>query len=112
MLCDFNNICPRLKFPLESEENNKINLLGTTLSKQNTLQACIFRKPTTTNSIIPNIACLPEERKESGMIFNKQNEYPINKSEKEKELEMIHNVIYNNECHKNMVTTTQNKNRM
>jgi hypothetical protein len=64
MLDDFNNLAPTMKFTLEDEQNNKINLLDITITKNhNGLAFEIYRKPTATDTIIPNDSCHPREHK-------------------------------------------------
>jgi len=64
MLQDFNSLIPRIKFTLEREENNKINLLDITIAKNNdSLSFEIYRKPTTTDVKIPNDSYQPKEHK-------------------------------------------------
>jgi hypothetical protein len=53
MLSEFNS-SPKLKFTSELEENGKINFLDITITKsQHTVVTPIYRKPTTTDCIIP-----------------------------------------------------------
>ena len=51
---EFNSITPKLQFTLEKEQNDKINFLDFTVVKtQKGLTFDIYRKPTTTDIIIP-----------------------------------------------------------
>jgi hypothetical protein len=64
MLDDLNNLAPTLKFTLEEEQDNKINFLDITITKQcDSLAFEIYRKPTATDIIIPNDPCHPREHK-------------------------------------------------
>jgi hypothetical protein len=77
---EFNNICPQL---MSTNEYNmyKIKLLHITLSKkQNSIQFAIFQIPNTTESIISNDLCHPNEHKQSTnrYLVNRMNSYPIN----------------------------------
>jgi len=60
MLSEFNNVSPKLKFTSELEENGNINFLDITITKsQNSIETAVYRKPTTTDSIIPHDSCHP-----------------------------------------------------
>jgi hypothetical protein len=63
MLEEFNTVHPNLKFTLETETHNKINYLDITINKQDKLTFGIYRKPTTTDIIIHNKSCHPNEHK-------------------------------------------------
>ena len=67
VLDEFNNLTPKLKFTLEEEQNNQINFLDITIKKNHKgLSFDIYRKPTTTDIIIPTDSCHPNEQKNSG----------------------------------------------
>jgi hypothetical protein len=62
VLAGFNNTMPITKFAIEKETNNQINFLDITITKnENLLSFNIYRKPTTTDTIIPNDSCHPPE---------------------------------------------------
>jgi len=64
VLDDFNSTTPNMEFSLDKKENNKINFLDITIAKRHdSLLFEIYRKPTTTDVIIPNDSCLPGEHK-------------------------------------------------
>jgi len=70
MLQDFNRLIPRIKFTLEKEENNKINFLDITIAKNyDSLSFEIYRKPTTTDVIIPNDSYQPKEHKTAAIRY-------------------------------------------
>jgi hypothetical protein len=76
---EFNKIHPKIKFKIEKEENNKINILDLSITKtHNKIQLAIYRKPTTTDLIIHD-SCHPHEHKKSAINFlvNRMNKYPI-----------------------------------
>jgi hypothetical protein len=53
-----------MKFTLEEEQNNKINFLVITITKNhNGLAFEIYRRPTATDIIIPNDSCHRREHK-------------------------------------------------
>jgi hypothetical protein len=55
---------------MEQESLNKINYLDLTITKEhNKLTFNIYRKPTTTDSIIPNDSCHPNEHKKSTIKY-------------------------------------------
>ena len=54
VLDQFNDTSPTLTFTMEMESNNSINFLDISISKHNeTFDFKIYRKPTTTDTIIP-----------------------------------------------------------
>jgi len=64
---------PTMKFTMESEINNKINFLVVTIMKNHDkLTFNIYRKPTKTNSIIPNDSCHPTEHKLAAIKISDQ----------------------------------------
>jgi hypothetical protein len=70
LLEDFNNLAPTMKFTLEKEQSNRINFLDITITKsQDGLSFEIYRKPTTTNIIIPNDSCHPREHKTAAIRY-------------------------------------------
>jgi hypothetical protein len=97
ILNKFNNIHPKIKFTIEKEENDKINFLDLSISRiGNRIELAIYRKPTTTDLIIPNDSCHPSEHKKNAInyLLNRINQYPI--TSKNKKEESIINVILNN----------------
>jgi hypothetical protein len=74
---EFNKIHPKIKFTIDKEIQNKINYLDLTINKEdNKLTFTVYRKPTTTDSIIHNDSCHPNEYKiVSYKLSNKSNEY-------------------------------------
>jgi hypothetical protein len=69
VLDDFNSAIPNMKFTLEKEENNKINFLDITTAKEHDSLFEIYRKPTTTDVIIPNDSCHPSEHKTAAIRY-------------------------------------------
>ena len=63
-LDNFNNLMPIIKFTVEKENGNKINFLDVTIAKeQDDISFDTYRKPTTTDVILPNDSCHPREHK-------------------------------------------------
>ena len=58
---EFNSMTPKLEFTLEEEQNEKINF--TIVKTHKGLSFDIYRKPTTTDLIIPKDSCHPFEQK-------------------------------------------------
>jgi hypothetical protein len=65
VLNDFNSAITNMNFTLEKEEN-KINFLS---KEHDSLSFEIYRKPTTTDVIIPNDSCHPREHKTAADTF-------------------------------------------
>jgi len=66
VLSSFNNLIPTMKVTMENEIDNKINFLDITIQKGKenvSFDIYIYRKPTTTDTIIPGDSCHPHERK-------------------------------------------------
>jgi hypothetical protein len=60
----FNNLMPTIKFTVEEEKENKINFLDIIILKENdNLSFDTHRKPTTTDTIIPNDSCHPQKHR-------------------------------------------------
>jgi hypothetical protein len=87
VLSSFNNINPRLRFTLEREQNDKLNFLDLTIMKgANKLTYEIFRKPTTSNTIIPKDSCHPLEHKLAAVRYfvNSIRTYNLDHPQKQK----------------------------
>jgi hypothetical protein len=90
-----------MKFTTEKEVDNNINFLEITILKEHDkLAFSIYRKPTTTDSIIPNDSCHPQEHKLAAIIYltNRMNMYSLNAANKEKESNKIKHILHNNKC--------------
>jgi len=78
---EFNNINTDIKFTMEEETDNSINFLDKTIKKvNNTFTTNIYRKPTTTDSVIPRDSCHPQEHKHAAIRYmtNRMNTYKLN----------------------------------
>jgi hypothetical protein len=81
-----------MAFTIEKEQNNKINFLDITINKQQDSVAFeIYRKPTTTDIIIPNDSCHPREHKTAAIryYYNRMNTYKMTPENKQKEKDNI-----------------------
>ena len=77
---------------MEEETNNNINFLDVAIRKENnTLTFNVYRKPTTTDSIIPRDSCHPQEHKHAAIrhLINRMNIYNLNAANKEGETNII-----------------------
>jgi hypothetical protein len=95
----FNNLTPTIKFTMENETNNRINFLDITISKEtNNFSINIYRKPTTTDIIIPQDSCHPLEHKHAAIryMINRLNTYQLNDDNKRTELNTIKQIVSNN----------------
>jgi hypothetical protein len=99
VLNQFNNITPGLKFTLEHEQNNKINFLHLTISRDiKTFSVNIYRKPATTDVIIPRDSCHPIEQKLTAIRYftNRIHKYSLDPENKQKEINTLKQIVYNN----------------
>jgi hypothetical protein len=95
----FNNIIPTIEFTIEAEKENQINFLDITISKEkDNLSFDIYRKPTTTDTIIPNDFCHPHEHKLAAVRYltNRMETYNLNVINKDKENNTIKQILCNN----------------
>jgi hypothetical protein len=79
-LADFNSIHPNIQFTIENETHNSLNYLDLTITNmQEKLTFSIFRKPTSTDLIIHNDSCHPQEHKNAAINYltNRMNTYLI-----------------------------------
>jgi hypothetical protein len=81
---------------MEDVKQNKINFLGITIAKEEeNISFSIHRKPKTTDTIIPNYSCLPQERKLASIRYltDRMETYNLNVNNKEKSQHNKTNVI-------------------
>ena len=84
---------------MEDEKESKINFIDITISQEeNNISFNIYRKPTTTDTIIPNDSCNPQEHKLAAIRYltNRMETYNLNVNNKEKEANTIKQILYNN----------------
>jgi hypothetical protein len=87
LLNELNNLAVKTNFTLEEEENNKINFLDITINKdQDDLRFEIYRKPTATDTIIPNDSCHPGEHKAAAIRYfhNRLRTYDLTPKSRQK----------------------------
>jgi len=99
VLEDFNNLVPNLNFTLEKEQNNRINFLDITISKnQDGLAFEIYRKPTATDIIIPSDSCHPREHKTAAIRYyrNRLEMYKLTPESRQKEKDNMQHILVNN----------------
>jgi hypothetical protein len=80
----FNNLKPTIKFTIKKDDNG-INFLELTIQKDNNnLSFNVYRKPTTTVTIIPRDSCYQQEHKHAGIryLVNRINTYELNPTKK------------------------------
>ena len=88
-----------MKFSLEVETNNRLNYLDLTLTKnQNGISHDIYRKPTTTDTIIPMDSCHPLEQKMATIRYfaDRINTYELSKDKKQTEIDTVKYMLRNN----------------
>jgi hypothetical protein len=88
-----------MKFTIGEEKENKINFLDITVSKEeNNISFDIYRKPSTTDTIIPNESCHPQEHKLAAIPYlaNRMETYNLSATNKEKENNTIKQILSNN----------------
>jgi hypothetical protein len=99
ILHDFNNIHSNLQFTSETEIENDINYLDISIHRTDSdLTFQIYRKPTSTDTIIPHDSCHPIQHKHAAVrfLYNRLHTYDLDEDAKSKELNIIHNVLHNN----------------
>jgi len=99
LLEQFNNTMPTMKFSLEKETNNSINFLDITIRKNHdNISFSVYRKPTTTDTIIPKDSCHPQENKQAAIryLFTRMNNYHLERTAKEHEYNTIKQIKRNN----------------
>ena len=99
MLNECNELCLSMKFTLQREQSKIINFLDITVTKnQKGLSFEIYRKPTSTDMIIPNDWCHPKERKRAAVryYYNRMETYRLTPENRQKERDTIRQIMTNN----------------
>jgi hypothetical protein len=97
-LIEFNSIHPNIQYTMEKQTDNILNYLNISIHNTNSkLTFGIYRKPTTTDSIIHNNSCHPHEHKNSAVryLINRMNTYPISHENKAQELHTVSTILAN-----------------
>jgi hypothetical protein len=95
-ITEFNKLSTSIKFTIEKEQHKSSNFLNLTIHQKRTkLEFRIYRKPTQTDTIIPNDACYPHEHEVASIIYliNRVVKYPIINETKAKELDIIQDTL-------------------
>jgi len=88
-----------LQFTTEIEGDNTLNSLEISIHKTpNNIKTSIHRKSTFTDTIIPYTPNHPTQQKYAAVrfIFNRLKSYDLQEEEYQQELNVIHNILYNN----------------
>jgi hypothetical protein len=88
-----------MKFTIKKETDNKICFLDVSITRNdNSLSFNIYRKPTTTDTIIPNDSCHPPEHKAEAVKFltNLRDTYSLNDANRESGNHITHQILHNN----------------
>jgi len=112
VLNDFNQITPRLKFTIEEEIERKLNFLDITIQReQHRITTNIYRKPTTTDSIITNDSCHPIEQKMAAIhyLYNRMHTYNLTATDIQKEKDTIQQILINNKYDPNPIQDSKKK---
>jgi hypothetical protein len=96
---DFNSLHPNMQFTAESGIENTLSYLDISLHKSPTnISTSIYRKPTTTDTIIPFNSNHPAQHKYAAIryLYNRLNSYNLQAQGYQQELNTIHNIMQNN----------------
>ena len=110
VLSSLNIFCPNLKFTLEREKDNKLNFLDINIEKTNTsFSYNIYRKDTTTDTIIPMDSNHPLEHKMAAIryLINRANTYNLHPTQKQTEMDNIMHILHNNGYNPSVIDVIQ-----
>jgi len=110
----FNTVTPDLKFTLEQEKDKKLNSLDVTITRtESQLTFDIFRKPTTTDTIIPRDSCHPLEHKIAAMRYyiTRIDTYLLDQDKKQKEMNTVKQILKHNNYEMAILEKIHNKTR-
>jgi hypothetical protein len=97
---------------MEQEKDNKLNFLDITITKDmNKLTHEVYRKPTTSDTIIPKDSCHPMEQKLAAVRYfaNRIHTYNLDQTRKQKEIDTVKEIIYNNKYNKSLLEKVYKK---
>jgi hypothetical protein len=107
-----NDLTPSMKFAMGKELDNKINFLDISIQKEHdTVTFSVYRKPTTTDSIIPNDSCHPREQNYAGISYlaNRMNTYKLNVAHKEEECSIFKRTLHQNKLNASLSVSQKRK---
>jgi hypothetical protein len=109
VLDDFYQIAPKLKFTLQEEMDRRLNFLDINIQRH--FSTNIYRKPKTTNSIIPNDSCHRKEQKMAAIhyLYNRMNTYNLSTADMQKEKDTIQQILVNNKYNPSILEEIKNK---
>ena len=96
---DFNAIHPKPQFTAEVEVNNTSNYLDISIQRTPTnWKTSIYRKHMFIDTIIPYTSNHPMQHKYAAVkfLYNRLNSYDLHEEEYQHEVNIIHNILYNN----------------
>ena len=99
ILDDFNNLHPKLQFTAEAEIDHTLNYLDISIHiTQTNYKTAIYRKPRsqTPSSPTPSVTPHTTNMQQSGSYSIELNSYNLQEEEYRHELNIIHNILYNN----------------
>jgi len=88
-----------VQFTAEIEKDQTLNYLDITMHRTPTgIKTSIYRKPTFTDTIIPYTSNYPSQHKHAAVrfLFNRLDSNKLEQEEYLQELNVIHNILYNN----------------
>ena len=92
-------LSPKLEFTIEKEENQKINFLDITITRESGgFSIDIQRKPTYTDIIIPKDLCHPNEQKMAAIryFYDRLHKYEPSSENREKESKTLQQILVHN----------------
>jgi hypothetical protein len=106
----FYSISQDINFTLEQEQNNVLNFVELTI--KNKVGFDIYRKPTASDGIISKDSCHSSEQKLAANLYstNRLNTYDIDRAEKQREMEIIKQIVSNNKFHTSALNRIKRKN--
>jgi hypothetical protein len=114
LLDNFNGATPTMQFTTEEEQNDSINFLDITITRdRNHFTLDIYRKLTATDSIIPQDSYHPIEQKLSTIHYlqNRIATYPTDKQNKRKETQIVDHILFDNNYSVMTLNTRKNRNK-
>ena len=115
LLLQFNNLSPKLEFTTEKEENQKINFLDITITRESEgFSIDIYRRSTYTDVIIPKGSCHHNEQKMAAIGYeyfhDRLHKYQLSPESREKESNTLQQILENNGYDDSTLRNLSNKN--